>query len=318
MDLSDRVQDLLSYKWFYGFLQRFPHLKVKKPAEMSLYRAIAPSEYVIEEWWRTFSGLVERYNLSPRNIFNIDETWVMDQPKAQKVIIPMHVPGRGVQVVAGERGQLTTVLCFANAVGMVAPPTVIMKGNSVQKAWKEFLPEGWFLTHSHNGWVNKEIFLKTARLFVKWLEEQGLYGQRHIVLLDGHSSHSFNYPLACFMAAHKIHVVQFPPHCTHFLQPFDSVIYALLKKHWQDRMRLWNRQNAGQKLAKSSFFIPFVNAWRKAMTPANIQAAFRKTGVWPLDKSRIDVGWFRAREVLGEPGLFFLFPVDFHCCFVLF
>ena len=292
---------MLSYNWFYSFMDRHPELKVTKPQELSLYRALAPSEIGIEKWFECYSGLVHKYKISDGvQIWNIDETGVMDQPKAQKVIMGFHHPK--VQVVAGERGQITTVLSFASATGLQCPPTIIMKGASVQQTWREFLPQDWHLCCSHNGWINKRIFLSTGRKFLKFLEERGLLGRRHIVLLDGHSSHSYNYSFCLLMAAHNVTVVQFPAHCTHFLQPYDSCILSLLKKNWQDAMRVWNRIHAGARISKSAFFIPFHSAWRKTMKPTIIQAAFRRTGMWPLNQHRVSDAWFKARESLGEIG----------------
>lgn len=293
-------QGAMSYRWYYAFIQRHPHLENKKPMELSLHRATAPSQWAVDHFFNQYQSVVEKYNLGPSQIWNIDETGMLDQPKAQKVIIPVHSPK--FQLVSGERGQLTTVLAFANASGDWCKPTVIMKGENFNPAWREFKPDGWLLFNSHNGYINKQIFLKTGRKFLKYLEDKGVLGQRHLVLLDGHASHSYNFALTTLFAAHKVSVIQFPAHCTHFLQPYDSVMLALLKKNWQDELRVYSRMYAGHKLNKVRFFIPFRKVWRNTMKPHIIQSAFRKTGIWPLDRERVSSGWFKARQALLRCG----------------
>ena len=297
--VGDSDQEVLSCKWFQGFMTRHPELKMANAKEISIYRAMAPTERNIEVFFNSFEDLVREHNItSPDQIWNIDETGLQDQPKGQKVVIASGQPH--LQIVPGEKGQLSTVLCYANAAGKTAKPTVIFKGQNVLENWKEYLPKGWSLFASHNGWVNKEIFMSTARKFVKYLEEEKLYGLHHIVLMDGHSTHSYNFPLAVFLAAHNVHVLLFPPHCTHFLQPFDAVILSQLKRKWQKELIWYNRQRAGKKLNKSQFFIPFRRAWAYATQENYVQASFRKTGMWPLDRERVDSAWYQCRIALGE------------------
>ena len=36
-------------------------------------------------------------------------------------------------------------------------------------------------------------------------------------------------------------------------------------------------------MTKAEFFLVFNIAWNRAMTPANIKAGFKQTGIWPPD-----------------------------------
>ena len=297
--VNESEKEMMSSKWFKCFVERHPELKLANAKEISIYRAMAPTEQRIQDFFTAFENLITEYKITePQFIWNIDETGLQDQPKGQKIVISTGQPQ--LQVVPGERGQLSTVLCYANAAGTTGKPTIIFKGVDVQEAWKEYLPQGWNLFASHNGWITKQIFMATGRKFLKFLEEQGLYGQHHIVLMDGHSTHSYNYPLAVLFAAHKVHVLLFPPHCTHFLQPFDAVILSQLKRRWQLEMTRYNRQMCGKKMNKAQFFIPFRRAWHYATQPNYIQASFRKTGMWPLDRERVDSAWYKCRVAMGE------------------
>lgn len=296
------LKEQVSHNFQYHFVSRHPEVKILKPEEISKYRATAPSETAVQLYFETLANLYQKYNITPNRVFNVDETGIQDQPKAEKVF--MRTAGLHIQTVAGERGQLTTILAFASANGDQSAPIVIMQGKNVVPTWRTFLPPGWLLMCTDNGYINKYTFMAAGRHFLKHLERRGLLGQHCVLLLDGHTAHSYNCSFSLLMASHNIHVVQFPSHCTHFLQPYDSCILARLKQCWQNCIRIWNRQRCGSKLNKEQFFVPFRRAWGQAMKPQTIQGGFRQVGVWPLDESRVEAKWFEAKKAMGKNAQF--------------
>ena len=48
-------------------------------------------------------------------------------------------------------------------------------------------------------------------------------------------------------------------------------------------MKRFNRSVGGRAITKQEFFPVFNIAWNKAMTPANIMAGFKRSGIWPPD-----------------------------------
>ena len=71
------------------------------------------------------------------------------------------------------------------------------------------------------------------------------------------------------------------------MQPLDDVPFAQLKTEWYEAMRLHVRSVCAKKLSKEEFFKVFIPCWKKAITVWNIQAGFRHTGMWPVDRSAI-------------------------------
>ena len=60
------------------------------------------------------------------------------------------------------------------------------------------------------------------------------------------------------------------------INPFSSFKEQFNKQMWN-----FLRQSGGRPLQKSEYKALFNVVWVKAMTPQNIQAGFKHTGIWP-------------------------------------
>ena len=59
----------------------------------------------------------------------------------------------------------------------------------------------------------------------------------------------------------------------------------------------WNFYHSGKFLGKGDFFRVMWPAWTHAMTVANIQSGFRKTGIFPVNFEAIDKEIFTPSSV---------------------
>jgi hypothetical protein len=83
---------------------------------------------------------------------------------------------------------------------------------------------------------------------------------------------------------HQILMVCYPAHTTHVLQGLDVVIFGVLKQTIEcDR----HERETGGKVDKTNFIGIYGRTHLCTMNPDTICAAFRKTGIWPLDPSVI-------------------------------
>ena len=62
--------------------------------------------------------------------------------------------------------------------------------------------------------------------------------KRHLLLMDSHNSHTFNYQFLKLMNENNIVVLAFPAHTTHVMQPLNDVPFAQLKTAWYKAMQL--------------------------------------------------------------------------------
>ena len=97
------------------------------------------------------------------------------------------------QTVAGEKPVNTTLLTYVSAGGLAMPPMVIFKGSKVDPDWREAAPSGYVIRASKTGYIQSKLFAEYGEKFIQFLKVKKLdKNGKHLLLLDSHSSHSFN------------------------------------------------------------------------------------------------------------------------------
>ena len=86
------------------------------------------------------------------------------------------------------------------------------------------------------------------------------------------------------MFEHNIKVFTFEPHSSHWGKPLDKNPFSGFKHAFNKTMRKFNRTTGGRRITKQEFVSVFNVAWEKAMTPANMNAGFKQTGIWPINR----------------------------------
>ncbi|KAH3780239.1 hypothetical protein DPMN_158049 [Dreissena polymorpha] len=67
-----------------------------------------------------------------------------------------------------------------------------------------------------------------------------------------------------------------PPHTSHVLQPLDVGIFGLFKSYYYNESASFMNAHMGQKITRFDMAKLACKAYRKGMTPLNIQSAFRQ------------------------------------------
>jgi hypothetical protein len=170
---------------------------------------------------------------------------------------------------------------------MTTDTMVIMKGQRVQQAWRDGKPDDVLLKASPKGYINKQLFLEFGMSFIDKLQQMNLLDAPHVLMMDGHYSHLFNYAFMQLMSDNDIRVVSLPPHTTQVLQPLDVGVFSPMKHYWNKNLttKLWS--TAGQKLTKQQFWEVLAESLSQGLTVKNIQAGFRETGLYPICRVKI-------------------------------
>jgi hypothetical protein len=79
-----------------------------------------------------------------------------------------------------------------------------------------------------------------------------------------------------------------PLYTTYRLQPLNVGLFQPLSTVYSWELDIIINESGGHIIMSKSFFWPkFKRSWDKAFTKKNIKSAFRKSGIWPIDRSLI-------------------------------
>ncbi|KAF8226871.1 CENP-B protein, partial [Tricholoma matsutake] len=140
------------------------------------------------------------------------------------------------------------------------------------------------LGHSTKGYTDGEIGVEWIKQFDKQTHAKAA-GHQRLLLVDGHNSH-YNRAFLKYARKNQIVVLSYPSHSTHIYQGLDVVIFSILKRWWTEARDKYEQQQ-GHKVDKTNFLSIYAKAHLQALSKENIIAAFRKTGIVPLNRNVI-------------------------------
>ena len=87
------------------------------------------------------------------------------------------------------------------------------------------------------------------------------------------------------LSAQQCHVtiLTFPPHCSHKLQPLAHTVYGPFKRYYNNAADSWMLNHAGVNMVIYDLAQLVGSAFKSAMTPGNIVAGFRVSGIYPFN-----------------------------------
>jgi hypothetical protein len=103
--------------WFSAFIKRHQKLSIRKPQATSLARATAFNKTTVADFFAKLSIVYERFpNISPHDIWNVDETGITTVQKPDRIIARKGCRQVGA-MTSGERGTLVTLAIAVSAGG---------------------------------------------------------------------------------------------------------------------------------------------------------------------------------------------------------
>jgi hypothetical protein len=275
----------LGFDWFYGFMSRWPQLKVTKPRSLEVARAKYATETAISNYFGELKTILNKYNLmdKPQCIFNIDEKGLNSEHKPPKIVAGKMYKA---QAVTSGKSQTITMIGCANAVGQQVPPFFVFPGKRMIDSLLEGASPGTSGTVSDSGWSNSAIFEKYMKEhLVKYLPARDS-SSYVLVLYDGHKSH-VTIPLIEWAVEQHIILFVLPPHCSHILQPLDVSCYGPLELAWNSACHKYLRESGGSVITRYDVCSIACRVYTSTLSASNIQAAFKKSGIFPFDPTVI-------------------------------
>ena len=214
-------------------------------------------------------------------IFNADETGVSIVHKPGKVVAEL-----GQQnvyaVTAAEHGKTHTILSCVSASGYALPPMVYSRKKAVPDHLREGAIPNTLFRCSETGWINKDLYLEWFQFFL-----QNIPATRPVLLLqDGHSSH-ISIELIELPRQNDVHLLCFPAHTTHILQPLDVGVFKSFKATFSKACHKYIIKHPGRVITSEVNAALVAEAWPISLTPVNIMGGFKKCGIYPINPGEV-------------------------------
>lgn len=297
--ISWGLKKIAGIDWFYGFLKRHPQLSQRTPEACSLSRATSFTKANVDVF---FNNLEILYQQHPEfgdgtRVFNLDETATSTVQKPQRIVAEKGVK-QVCKATSGEKGTNVTTVAIISASGSTIPPIMIFPRVHFKDYMIQGAPPGTLGLATPSGWMTSELFVETIKHFIRHTCSSG--ENPTLLIYDNVESHlSLEAVMLC--KENGVSVLTLPPHSSNKMQPLDVAVFGPFKTYYNAALDSWMMQNPG-KTASIYNTASFVNtAHQKSMTPSNIIAGFKKSGIHPYDRDIFTEADFLCNYVTDRP-----------------
>lgn len=275
----NREKKMASREWLRRFLSRNQSISVRIPEATSAARAQAFNKPQIEKYFNKLQEIIEKENIHPTMIYNMDETGLTTVQKTQKIIAKKGKKQVGA-ITSAERGIHTTAVVCVSSAGNFVPPGLIFPRKKLNETLYDGAPPGTLSLYNESAYMTGELFLKWIKHFVQYVRPT--CNNKVLLILDGHASHK---QLESLEFAKQNHVILFclPSHCTHRLQPLDVAFFGPLTKYYDQEVTTWLKAHPGRTVSIYQIASLFGQAYSKAATVEIALSGFKATGINPLN-----------------------------------
>lgn len=286
-----------SKDWYYSFMSRNPQLSLRTPEQISQNRAKAFCKENVDAFFENFRSVLDATTFEAHRIWNMDETGLPTVPSKVTKIIARKGRKRIGSSTSAERGTNVSMALAVNATGASIPPFFIFPRNKMKAVYMTHASHGADAVANGSGWMTSEVFLKYMEHFIKYSGARA--GSPTLLLLDNHASH-LSIDVIDMAIANDITMLSFPPHCTHRMQPLDITVFGPLKTMYAKQHDDWKRAN--MNVIFDLHHVPLVleKCLDVAVTPKNIKAGFKASGIFPFDANAFTEVDFVASQLSGK------------------
>ncbi len=137
------------------------------------------------------------------------------------MVIVSHETKHAYEQSGGSGKNFTTSLVCGNAAGEILPPLIIYPAKNLNPQWTFAGPAGSTYAVSESGWITKQLFSNWFDWFVEHTKD---VSKPVLLIMDNHTCH-ISIDVIETAKKNQILLLLLPPHCTHALQPLDTVTF---------------------------------------------------------------------------------------------
>lgn len=286
--------------WAKSLENRHSELKAKKVKALDWDRHEKHIFPKIEHWFKVIGEVLKSSDITPENVYNMDETGVMLSKLGSVKVLVGEKDTRDYRGTRNERETVTVVECIS-ADGRSLKPLVIWPARTHRANCTTFPTPGWHYAFSDTGYTNAEISLEWLTNVFDPQTSERANGKPRVLICDGAGTHE-SLEVLEHCLSHKIILCRLPSHTSHKLQPCDISVFAPLKTAYRDNAERLERGGVNT-IGKQHLTSLYSSARDTAFTKRNILAGWSKGGLFPFNPQRvlgdIEKPFARLQEAAG-------------------
>ncbi|XP_065645111.1 uncharacterized protein LOC136075559 [Hydra vulgaris] len=260
-----------------SFLKRNPQSFMRKPQATSIGKTTSFNAANVKVFFDKLGEVMDIYNFSASQIYNIDETGVSTVVKPSKIVATKGKRNVGA-MTSGERGTNVTIETAVSASGNTVPQMFVFPCKNYKDYFVNNGPLHCIGVGNGNGWVTDIEFKNFIQRFIRHVKPSNEF--KILLILDNYSSH-LHFETLNLAKENGIVMLSFPPHCSHKLQPLDVSVFGPFKKYLSVAQDAWLRNNPEKAITIYDISKIVSDSLLLAITCTNITKGFQKTGVYP-------------------------------------
>jgi hypothetical protein len=170
-------------------------------------------------------------------------------------------------IIPDQREWLSVLVCM-NAAGLATPSFYVFKGKRFRQNYIERCEPGATMAMQPRAWMTSYLFSAWISHFIECVQRTGGISaqQRHLLILDGHSSH-VTFDVVREARAARLDLLTLPSHTSHAMQPLDVSVFKPFKTFFREYRDFWTSRNLSQVVTKQTLAHWVSLGLMRALTP---------------------------------------------------
>jgi DDE superfamily endonuclease len=169
---------------------RRPELATVRLRSMDMGRVKDTSHERLSKWFADLKSVIDEFNISIENIYNMDESrFAIGTIERSVTIINSEIRTRLQRANPGRQEWVTSVECIC-ADGTALLPLIIFKAENLSHEWiPADTPQDWAFSCNSKGWTSNQHGLEWLQRCFDPATRAKAGNQFRMLICDGHDSH---------------------------------------------------------------------------------------------------------------------------------